>query len=195
MNGAKQTPPGMNQAEWSAFLEKTKQQADAAPKESLANIKAARDIAAVRFMEAAQKENRPDMKLYADLLSRFDGVDAELRAKKLGIDQGELLPRAECERMIFALGYWSLRATDLSLDSLMGQLKLVAPGLDGEHVRKILERELLSARFLEPFARASKIRNGVGLPDWFVAKMRTTCGDYLEKGEAAFTEIYGTDIR
>jgi hypothetical protein len=184
-------PPANSDAEWKAFVEQSKLDATDTPKQSLASITRARDFAAFRFMEAAKTNNRSDMKFYADLLSTFDGVvhDAQLRAKKLGIDQGELLPRPEVERIVFALGYWLMRAADLQLDALTGRLKALAPGLAAEAVRGVLEPELLSMRFLEPFARAAKIQSGVSLPEWFVAKMRETAGDYLENGEKSFEAI------
>jgi hypothetical protein len=158
------------------------------PKESLADIKEARDFAAFRFKLAAKANDRLDMKAFADLLSTFEGVvhDAELRAKKLGLDAGELLPRPEIERILWALAYWLLRSTDQHLDAISAKLTKLSAGLDDARVRAVLEPELLSQRFLGPFAQASKLQNGVGLPAWVVAKMREAAGDFLEGGEMEF---------
>lgn len=173
--------------QWEEF-ERQAKKAEGAPRESLAAMMQARDFAAFRFTEAAKKNDKADMKFFADVLSTFDGVihDAQLRAKKLGIDQGELLPRPEVERIILAIGYWMLRSTYQHLDALEAQLRRLAPELDGGPLRNALEGELLSVRFLEPFVRASKIQNGVAVPEWVVAKLRETCGDFLSGGERLF---------
>lgn len=161
------------------------------PDAALAAILRARDFAAWKFEQAARNNVRPDMKFYADLLSQFEGVihDAQLRARKLGIDDGELLPRPEVERVVWALAYWLLRSTDQHLDALTSALTVIAPGLEGEAVRRVLESELLSNRFLVPFAKAARVQGGVTLPTWLVAKMREATGDFLKKGSERFDEV------
>jgi hypothetical protein len=131
------------------------------------------------------------MAFYRQELTTFEGLlhDALLRAKKLNLDAGDLLPRAEVERILFALGFWLMRCVDRHLDTLTARLQLLAPDLPAEPVRTVLEAELLTVRFLEPLAKAAKINAGVSLPDWLLAKLRQTCGDYLENGEAAFVEL------
>lgn len=181
-----------SQADWKAFVEQhetaKKEGKNEAPKEALELLIEHRDFAGFCFKSAAKANNKADMKFFAGLLATFEGVihDAQLRAKKLGIDQGDLFQRTEVERIVFALAYWLLRSTDQHLDALSGKLKALAPGLEAVAVRAVLEPELLSDRFLVPMAQAAKMQNGVSLPDWLVAKMRESCGDFLENGEKEF---------
>ncbi len=159
------------------------------PKLAMEKIARARDYAAFRFEKAAAKSDRSGMKFYGDLLAKMESVlhDAQLRAKKLGLDEGQLLPRGEVERIAWALAYWALRAVDLNLDALSVRFEKL--GLSSAAAREVLEPELLSDRFLVPFARAAKIQGGTELPEWLVAKMREACGDFLEKGEAEFDAV------
>jgi hypothetical protein len=166
------------------------------PKASMEKIAKARDFASFKFEKASQVDARGDMKFFADLLAKMESClhDAQLRAKKLGVDEGELLPRPEVERIAWALAYWTLRAVDQNLDALSSKLAALSPGLEAGPIRAVLEPELLSARFLTPYARAAKIQSGVTLPEWLVAKMRESVGDYLEDGEAAFDTVEPADI-
>lgn len=175
-------------ADWAEF-EKSVRTDD--PKEAMEKIARARDFAAFKFEKASRLNDKEEMGFYANLLSKFEGVfhDAALRAKKLGLDDGELLPRPEVERIAWALAYWTLRAVDQNMDALTSKLTALSPGFDAAKVRAVLEPELLSARFLTPYARAAKIQSGVSIPVWLVAKMRESCGDFIENGEAAFNEV------
>jgi hypothetical protein len=161
------------------------------PKDAMQKIAKARDFAAFMLEKAWKSESTKDQKHFADLLAKMESClhDAQLRAKKLGVDSGELLPRPECERILWALAHWLLRSTDQHLDAITAKLTALSPGLAATPVRSVLEPELLSQRFLVPFAHAAKIQNGVGLPGWVVAKMREAAGDFLENGEKQFEEI------
>ncbi len=182
------TGPDADDPDWTEF-EKIVRSED--PKGAMEKIARARDFASFKFEKAAKANNRKDQKHFADLLGKMESClhDAQLRAKKLGIDAGELLPRPEVERLVWAIMYWLLRSTDNHLDALTTKLQALSPGLPAEAVRGILDAELISARCLIPFARASKIRSGVSVPDWVVQKMRVTAGDFIENGEASFTQI------
>jgi hypothetical protein len=161
------------------------------PKDAMAKIAKARDFAAFMLEKAWKAENRKDQKHFSDLLAKMESClhDALLRSKKLGIDSGELLPRPEVERVLWALAYWLLRSADQHQDALTTKLTALSPGLAAGPVRAILDPELLSTRFLTPFAYAAKLQGGVGLPAWVVAKMREAAGDFLENGEQHFENI------
>lgn len=182
------SPQLTGDADWAEF-EKMARTDD--PKESMVKIARARDFVAFKFEKASRANERDDMGFYANLLAKFEGVfhDAQLRAKKLGIDDGELLPRPEVERIAWAIAYWLLRATDQNLDALTSKLTALSPGFDAAPVRAVLEPELLSARFLIPFARAAKIQSGVTIPQWLYDKMKESTGDFLENGEREFEQV------
>jgi DNA-binding transcriptional MerR regulator len=177
-----------NDVDWEEF-EKRVRSDD--PKESMAQLAKARDFAAFKFEKAGRLNDTKKQEFYSKLLTRFEGAfhDAQLRGKRLGLDAGELLPRPEVERILWALAHWLLRSTDQHLDAITAKLTALSPGLSATPVRAVLEPELLSQRFLVPFAHAAKIQNGVGLPGWVVAKMRESAGDFLENGEKQFDEI------
>jgi hypothetical protein len=158
------------------------------PQEAMVKITKARDWAYFKLEKAAKADDKKGVKFYGDLLGKMEAIlhDAILRAKRLGLDSGELLPRPEIERILWALAYWILRSTDQHLDAISAKLTKLSAGLDDARVRAVLEPELLSQRFLGPFAQAAKLQNGVGLPQWVVAKMRESAGDFLEGGEKQF---------
>ena len=113
--------------------------------------------------------------------------DEETLSSRLGREAGEMLPRPAAEALIAALAYWSLRAVDGHLDHLSRRLiNLSYP----EEARALLEPELLSARFLVPFARAAATPARNTLPPWLHAKLRDTVDDYLDHGAAHFDHLY-----
>lgn len=121
-------------------------------------------------------------KVYTEDLIKFSRAIKEQKAlaDKLGVESGELLQRPEIERIIAALGYWSMAAIDAVLPTLCKRLVgVTAPS----EVRKILEPALLRAKFLEPFVRAKTVANGNALPPWIAAKIVDSADDYLQGGK------------
>jgi hypothetical protein len=113
--------------------------------------------------------------------------DEETLSSRLGREAGEMLPRPAAEALIAALAYWSLRAVDGHLDHLSRRLiNLSFP----EEARAILEPELLSSRFLVPFARSAAHAARNSLPSWALEKLRDTTDDYLEHGAAHFDLVF-----
>lgn len=156
--------------------------------ESQQTLERLRDFYAFKLRKANAISDENSIRVFSDLVIKYEKAirDNALAAKKLGVDVGELLPRPEVERIIFALAYWMLRSADLHIDALTGTITSMAQGLDRDKVRAALDGELLSTRMLIPFARAARLRAGIGLPDWAVAKFKDTAGDYLENGSDSF---------
>jgi hypothetical protein len=179
------------------WIEFEKQARTDDPKESMAKIAKARDFAAFMFEKAGREppsqEAQDRLKFYSDLLARMESClhDALLRGRKLGIDTGELIPKVEVERLVFAMAWWLMRCVDDSLDAMCAKLSALSPGMEPKAVRNLIEPFLMSAMILEPLARAD-IACGVQIPTWLSQKMRTTAGDYLENGEAMFDQLRGT---
>jgi hypothetical protein len=191
--GEKEDPaaPKSDPAAWEEFLKQAGAKLDDNPKAALGELTRARGFASFMWERAAKAGNRSEVKFWADQLAKFEGVlhDAQLRAKKLGIDSGDLLPKAEVERIAWALAFWLMRSTDQHLDALTSKLSKLFPGAAPEDIRRALEPELLTDRWLVPFAKAAKIQAGTTVPDWLVSKMREATGDFIERGEAAFDAI------
>jgi hypothetical protein len=113
--------------------------------------------------------------------------DEETLASRLGREAGDTLPRPAAEALIAAFAYWALRAIDGHLDHLSRRLiNLSYP----EEARALLEPELLSARFLVPFARAAATPARNTLPPWLIARLRDTVDDYLDHGAAHFDHLF-----
>ena len=177
--------PGESDRDWAEFEAQARTDD---PKEAMAKISRARDWAYFKLEKAAKLDDNKGQKFYSDLLAKMESTlhDAQLRAKKMGLDEGELIPRPEIERIIWAQAFWLMRSSSKHLDAISVKLAAKFPSVEAKDVRDVLEPELLSDRFLIPYARASKIASGVTIPDWLVSEMRKACGDFLEKGEAAF---------
>ena len=118
--------------------------------------------------------------------------DEETLSSRLGREAGEMLPRPAAEALIAALAYWTLRAVDGHLDHLSRRLiNLSFP----EEARALLEPELLSSRFLVPFARSAAHAARNSLPSWALAKLRDTTDDYLEHGSAHFDHLFNDNAK
>ena len=174
--------------DWEEFQRTTAGDVDDDPKKAMAAVARARAFAAFKFDKAAKENNRDDLKFFADLVAKLDSTlhDQQLRAKKLGIDAGDLVPRSEVERIARAWVFWAMRAVDADLAELCPKLTGLAQVND---VRGVLEPALLSNRFLKPFARAARIASPSAVPDWLVAILRDACDDYIENGAEEFKDV------
>ena len=157
-------------------------------KASLSAIQKARDFSAFKYERAAEANDRDAMRFHKDMLVAFESAyhDAVLRARKLNLDTGEVIPRCEIERIVWAWAFWAMQSTNKHCDALSKSIAALAPGADTNKIYDHLQAELLGDRFLTSFVRASQIKHGTTVPSWIVAEMRRACGDFLEKGEAAF---------
>jgi len=106
--------------------------------------------------------------------------DGELHAKRMGLDEGQIITRQEFERLLFAMGFWMLRGVDVDLKGL-------APKLVGitfvEEARGILDRYLMRNRFLAAFAQAVAMESGVSLPVWAVELLKAAVDAFWETDE------------
>lgn len=122
--------------------------------------------------------------------------DAALRAQKLGLELGDVLPAAEVDRIFRALAYWLLRATDELLADLCPRLAAASASgpLFREEVRAHLEPALLAARLLAPLVRAAQLDAGTALPRRCIAALRESLAATLDDGAAAFERLYATPV-
>lgn len=174
---------------WIAFRESFGAGGAADHKAQLKSLEMFRDGYALKLDEALRTSDNGAVKRWNELLIETTNAirQNQLAAEKLGINHGDIISFAEMDRIIWALGFWLLRSTDLHLDALALKLAALSPGFDPKAVRAVLEPELLSNRFLVPFAKASKA-SGVSLPARAIEKLKTVCGDFLDRGEEAFHE-------
>lgn len=183
--GTDAPPAGESSKDWEAFLAQAGANAASAgsaddSKASMVALARARDFAAFMFEKSAKEDAKADMKFYSDLLAKMEGIihDALIRAKRLGIDSGELYPRAEHERIISAWAYHAMRAIDKALPALC---RKCIGAESAEAVRQVLEPALLSAAYFEPFQHAVNSATGNKMPDWFAAAIKESVVNFISE--------------
>lgn len=180
---AKDEPPaGESAKDWEEFLAQagTRQGDESDSKASMVALTRARDFAAFMFEKSAKANGKADMKFYTDLIAKMEGVihDAQLRAKRLGIDSGELYPRAEHERVVTAWAYHAMRCIDKALPALCRK----CIGLESAAAaREVLEPALLSEAYVVPFAHAVTVATGNKMPEWFAEAMTSAVANFVSK--------------
>lgn len=163
------------------------------PKKAMEEIALARDFASMKFQDAAQAGDEGLMKFYSDLLAKMESTlhDAQLRAKKLGIDAGDLYGGEQIDRIFRAIAYWQLRCIDESLPAMCERVAGASGGaLTRQDVKRLVEPSLLASRLLVPLTRATKVNAGVGIPARFVEAMKAGVASVLEDGAAEFEKLY-----
>ena len=177
-------------------FEKQHAAADSREADSLADLKRQRAFSIYKLARAQARGDLPAVKDSTESLRYISGVihDEELRAQKLNREIGDTLPRAEVERVVRALGYWSLRGVDEFLSVVAKRLadSTGSGPLYPEEVRAILEPELLAARVLAPLTRASQVASPAALPRWCVEAIRASLAATLENGAAEFDLLHAT---
>lgn len=104
---------------------------------------------------------------------------AELLAQRQGLQTGDVLPRADHERILAAWAHHALRCLDAALPALSRRLlNLAFP----EETRAILEPALLTAAYFEPFAHAAALATGQSLPAWWTEALAAAHAEYIENG-------------
>jgi hypothetical protein len=178
-------------SDWAAFQAHLAAAAGSAPRDAAAQIQDLEKhlhFAEFALRRARERGDEVAQKKYVAEVIQFSRAvkEQKLLADRLGIEAGELLPRSTVELLVAAFGYWAMRSIDQHLDYLSRRLlNLSYP----EEARAVLEPELLSARFVAPFARATHLAARNSLPPWLTAALRATVADYIEHGAAAFDRL------
>lgn len=181
--------------DWKTFLAQQKEQPDDAdPASSMHALRIARGFSALKFQAAAEAGDKAGMKLFSELLVRFEGAihDAELRARKLNLDSGELFPASAIDLLGRAVAYWLTNSADLLIGQAADALAkeaAIAP-LDRESVRKAIDPLIMATRVLAPLVRASEVNAPVKLPPRFVDAVRAGIAATIENGAAEFDAMY-----
>ncbi len=171
-----------NAGDWQEFEAGFK---DTDPNEAMAKISKVRDWAFFQFERASKKKNKREEKFYSDLLAKMEGTlhDAQLRAKKLGIESGDLVSRKDLERPARFIGYHLLRCADEALGKLaraIGERDPTLPPMTAEEVRRLGEPLLLEAVVFAPMTRATEGDNAGAPPSWLVDAMRDGLAEVVE---------------
>lgn len=155
------------------------------PHDAMAKLRRARDWFAFQLERASKTKRKKDEKFYGDMLAKMEGTlhDAELRAKKLGIETGDLVRRADLEVPARFLAYHLLRCADTALALITAGLleRQAIRQLGAGDIQEVCESILLSACILDPIERASLGDNAGAPPAWLVKAMREGAAEVLEK--------------
>ncbi|MEO0797436.1 MAG: hypothetical protein AAFX93_19970 [Verrucomicrobiota bacterium] len=117
----------------------------------------------------------------------FLKVDAQIQkseahAKKMGVDRGELLPREEVERLVFAFASAGTASVEMLLHDVCERLAVV--DFPAEVYAELKPRILYRCLF-DPLKRAARVQGSPALPEWFVKIILDAESSYLEVVENA----------
>ena len=102
---------------------------------------------------------------------------ALIQARRAGRTEEDVLPRADVERIAYALAMQSCHALQRIAREAVGKLiGLTDPG----EILATLESQLIPAAFLGPFRQATQLEAGHGLPAWVVDAMERASKELVE---------------
>lgn len=157
---------GMSDPDWDEFEEQMRNED---PKVGMERIEKACAWVSFKFQKASQANDRKLETHYAKLVATLESVkhDALLRAKKLGIDSGELLKREDVEKWAHSLGFWLLRGADAALADVTPKLVSAAAHgkLDRDAALQILEPAFISSIVVGPLQRSTTTNAANAVPD------------------------------
>lgn len=103
-------------------------------------------------------------------------------AKKLGVDNGELLKKEDAETYLRAVAYWLVRGVDSAKRRLREHITATNSDL-------VLDANLLAEVFVGPIARACRVDGPTALPGWAVETLADAVDDYVENGAEEFRAV------
>lgn len=133
-------------------------------------------LAELQIAKSDGNEEREKVALNAYLKIDKQIRDTLLDEKKLGIKDGEMLPREEVERILRAVA-WSGNAC---LDKFSKQIAQRLSDKKPAEVHRILKPTLVGLTLFEAMKRVTKTPGEVNLPEWVTACFATEEKQYLK---------------
>jgi hypothetical protein len=120
-------------------------------------------------------------KLYNGLYKDLQELTRKLQlaAEKLGIETGETMRRPDIERIEEARTLWTMAANDRAVAVIVDWI-LANRNATAKQAKDHLESILLSARIVEPHKRATRTKNELSLPAWYVEAMERGVKQFLK---------------
>lgn len=109
--------------------------------------------------------------------------DAEVHARKMGVDEGEVITREVFSKWSYALAFALVRSVEVDQRGLVQQI--AKDELEMATLYEPVERFLMRSRFLKAFSSSVERMSGVSLPRWFFEE--------ISKGVEAFFECDRSD--
>lgn len=136
---------------------------------------------------ATRQNNEVAIKLWMELLIK---VDESLRRdqahqKKLGLDQGELMPRPEVERLLRAVAYAGNACIEGALQQICEQVVAFDYPEEAYHYLKPL---LLGGRLFAGFSKVARTPGGPNIPIWATEAIKAEASNYLEATAALWSD-------
>lgn len=108
-------------------------------------------------------------------------LQARLAQAKLGIDTGDLVTRAECERLLGAF----INRLCLGIQQVRDHLASRLTNIPFEtEIADHLETALITRALLDPVNAATAHAAAIGLPDWIPAACQAAIADHIADGRA-----------
>lgn len=134
----------------------------------------------VEQLNVATQASLPDeVKHWNDLLLKTEKCirEAEAHIKKLGLESGETIDRAEMERILKAVIYAGNACVRAQIKEIA---ELLAAESSPNQIYQLLAPAILGGRIFEGFKALTKSQSQVKLPGWIVECMQSEGENYLE---------------
>lgn len=133
-------------------------------------------LADLRLAKEACDESREKMALNAYLKIEKQIREREAHEKKLGIERGEMLARAEVERILRTL----FHSANACCDKFSKQIAQRLSNLEAAEVYEILAPQLTSLTIFESLQKAANPPGECNLPQWVIDTAKTEEKHYIE---------------
>ena len=159
----------------------TKKTAKKNPKGSKVEAKTAEELrdeylADLRLAKESGDEAREKMALMAYLKIEKQIREREAHEKKLGIERGEMLARAEVERLLRTL----FHSANACCDKFSKQIAQRLSNKEAGEVYEILAPQLTSLTIFESLQKAANPPGECNLPQWIIDTAKTEEKHYIE---------------
>lgn len=133
-------------------------------------------------LQAAIQSKRQDLIVFWQ--ERFEKLEKlkqqkEAHEKKMGVSDGDILPRADVIRFLRALAFWLNQSVEADVGNLSERMLEIS---SLEVAADVLTRYYAERRFLAPFSKAVSTSSDVRLPDWAVDELRRAVLAYVAPG-------------
>jgi len=138
-----------------------------------------RDFYFAKLSAAAKRNDQNQIKYWNELLLKTDESlrRTEAHQKKLGLESGETIDRAEMERILKAVIYAGNACVRAQIKEIA---ELLAAESSPNQIYQLLAPAILGGRIFEGFKALTKSQSQVKLPGWIVECMQSEGENYLE---------------
>ena len=143
------------------------------------DLERASKVTFIRLSRAIDQGDQSSIRFWNGEFIRLQKAirEEQMHARKMGLDEGQLLSKGEVCRLMWALAFWLCRGVEQDVFALAP--KLLSLTFE-EEVHSVLDRFFMRKRFLGPLTKAVTCPSGVSLPAWLVDTLREAVDDFYE---------------